>query len=73
MFESAYYSEEKTKNPNVYIDVFKNGIPADFRLIGATTRKTGRNSFEAVRSRCVEIYFNPLTRDNIEKDNLRCG
>ena len=39
MFESAYYSEENKKIPTYIHDVFKNGIPADFRLIGATTRK----------------------------------
>ena len=66
MFESAYYSEENKKIPTYIHDVFKNGIPADFRLIGATTRKPEEIP-EAVRSRCVEIYFNPLTRDNIEK------
>ena len=38
MFESAYYSEENKKIPTYIHDVFKNGIPADFRLIGATTR-----------------------------------
>ena len=66
MFESAYYSEENKKIPTYIHDVLKNGIPADFRLIGATTRKPEEIP-EAVRSRCVEIYFNPLTRDNIEK------
>ena len=35
---SAYYSSENTQIPEYIHDIFKNGLPADFRLIGATTR-----------------------------------
>lgn len=66
MFESAYYSEGNKNIPEYIHDVFKNGIPADFRLIGATTKKP-EDIPEAVRSRCVEIYFNPLSKESIEK------
>ncbi len=66
MFESAYYSSANKNIPEYIHDIFKNGIPADFRLIGATTRKPEEIP-EAIRSRCVEIYFSPLTRENIEK------
>lgn len=60
MFESSYY-DSKNKNIPLYIhDIFKNGIPADFRLIGATTRKPSEIP-EAIRSRCVEVFFNPLS------------
>ena len=38
LFESAYYSSTNKNIPPHIHDVFKNGIPADFRLIGATTR-----------------------------------
>lgn len=66
MLESAYYSECNKNIPTYVHDIFKNGIPADFRLIGATTRKS-EDIPEAIRSRCVEVYFNTLTRENIEK------
>lgn len=65
-FESAYYSEFDSNIPPYIHDIFKNGMPADFRLIGATT-KGGNDIPEAIRSRCVEIFFNPLTRESIEK------
>lgn len=65
MFESAYYSEGNKNIPLYIHDIFKNGIPADFRLIGATTRKSEEIP-EAIRSRCVEVYFSALTRENIE-------
>lgn len=64
MFESAYYSEGSKNIPTYIHDIFRNGIPADFRLIGATTRKSEEIP-EAIRSRCVEIYFNSLTREQI--------
>lgn len=65
MFESAYYSSTNKNIPTYIHDIFQNGIPADFRLIGATTRKPEEIP-PAIRSRCVEIYFNPLSRANIE-------
>ncbi|MCH5210570.1 MAG: AAA family ATPase [Oscillospiraceae bacterium] len=70
MFESAYYSQENKNIPEYIHDIFKNGIPADFRLIGATTRKSDEIP-EAIRSRCVEIWFNELSRDDIEKIILK--
>lgn len=65
-FESAYYSSSNKKIPPYIHDIFKNGIPADFRLVGATTRKPEEIP-EAVRSRCVEVYFNALKRKDVEK------
>lgn len=64
MFESSYYNRNDKKIPLYIHDIFKNGIPADFRLIGATTRKPSEIP-EAIRSRCVEIYFNPLKLNDI--------
>ena len=64
IFESAYYSSTNKNIPTYIHDIFKNGLPADFRLIGATTRKPEEIP-EAKRSRCVEIFFNPLTFNNI--------
>lgn len=65
-FESAYYSEFNRKIPAYIHDIFQNGMPADFRLVGATTRKPNEIP-EAIRSRCVEIYFSALTKENILK------
>ena len=74
--ESSYYSSSNKKIPIYIRDVFENGLPADFRLIGATTRTPDKIP-EAVRSRCVEIYFNPLMRRDIisiiSQTSKRCG
>ncbi|MGG0720421.1 ATP-dependent protease LonB [Robertmurraya massiliosenegalensis] len=64
--ESAYYNEENTQIPNHIHDIFKNGLPADFRLIGATTR-TPSEIPPAIRSRCMEVFFRELTEDEIER------
>lgn len=63
--ESAYYNEENTQIPTHIHDIFKNGLPADFRLIGATTR-TPSEIPPAIRSRCMEVFFRELTEDEIE-------
>jgi ATP-dependent Lon protease len=62
--ESAYYHEENTQIPNHIHDIFKNGLPADFRLIGATTR-TPSEIPPAIRSRCMEVFFRELSQDEI--------
>jgi ATP-dependent Lon protease len=64
--ESAYYSEENTQIPQHIHDIFKNGLPADFRLIGATTR-TPAEIPPAIRSRCLEVYFRALKPSEIIK------
>lgn len=64
-FESAYYSKSNKNIPLHIHNVFKNGIPADFRLVGATT-KSPEAIPEALRSRCIEIYFNPLSSKDIQ-------
>ncbi len=66
MYESAYYSRSSKQIPRHVKDVFENGMPADFRLVGATTRPPSKIP-EALRSRCVEIYFNPLTPADVER------
>lgn len=63
-FESAYYSSGCKKIPAYIHDIFQNGLPADFRLIGATTRKPEELP-EAIRSRCVEVFFSELTRSDM--------
>ncbi|TVY04037.1 ATP-dependent protease LonB [Cohnella terricola] len=57
--ESAYYHAEDTNIPMYIHDIFQNGLPADFRLVGATTRSPGELP-PALRSRCMEVYFRPL-------------
>lgn len=64
--ESAYYSEENSLIPTYIHDIFKNGLPADFRLVGATTRSPEEIS-PAIRSRCLEVFFHELETDEIEK------
>jgi ATP-dependent Lon protease len=64
--ESAYYHEENTQIPNHIHDIFKNGLPADFRLVGATTR-TPSEIPPAIRSRCMEVFFRELNQEEIAK------
>lgn len=64
--ESAYYSSEDTNIPQHIHDIFQNGLPADFRLVGATTR-TPEEIPPAIRSRCVEIFFNNLSPNDVKK------
>ncbi len=58
-FESAYYSPDNTNIPQHIHDIFQHGLPADFRLVGATTRQPS-DLPPALRSRCIELYFKPL-------------
>ncbi|MCH1627622.1 ATP-dependent protease LonB [Fredinandcohnia quinoae] len=62
--ESAYYSEENAQIPTHIHDIFKNGLPADFRMIGATTR-TPTEIPPAIRSRCLEVFFRELDQDEL--------
>lgn len=64
--ESAYYNSEDTNIPGHIHEIFKNGLPADFRLVGATTRPAEEIS-PALRSRCIEIYFKPLSKEHIKR------
>lgn len=65
-FESAYYDPTDPKVPPYIKMLFDDGAPADFVLIGATTRDA-RHINPALRSRCAEIYFEPLTPADIMK------
>lgn len=64
--ESAYYSSEDTQIPAHIHEIFQNGLPADFRLVGATTRMPHEIP-PAIRSRCLEIFFRPLKPDEIRR------
>ncbi|HWQ61131.1 MAG TPA: S16 family serine protease, partial [Negativicutes bacterium] len=52
--------------PKYIKKLFEEGAPADFILIGATTRDA-QDITPAIRSRCAEIYFEPLTPKSIEE------
>ncbi|MGQ0452116.1 thiamine pyrophosphate-binding protein, partial [Bacillus sp. SS-TM] len=64
--ESAYYSEENTMIPTYIHDIFQKGLPADFRLVGATTRSPEEIP-PAIRSRCLEVFFRELDTEEIQK------
>lgn len=64
--ESSYYNSEDTNIPSHIHDIFQNGLPADFRLVGATT-KLPQDIPPAIRSRCVEIFFRPLASDEVAR------
>jgi Lon-like ATP-dependent protease len=57
--ESAYFNPDDSNVPSHIKDIFENGLPADFRLIGATTRMP-EDIPAAIRSRCLEVFFKPL-------------
>ncbi|NOW92660.1 Lon-like ATP-dependent protease [Clostridium beijerinckii] len=69
--DSSYYSSEDANMPKYIKEVFDNGLPADFRLIGATTRAP-HEIIPAIRSRCVEIFFRALLPEEIEKIAENC-
>ena len=64
MLESAYYSADDASVPRYIHDIFKNGLPADFRLVGATTRSPQEIS-PALRSRCMEVFFRALEPEEV--------
>jgi ATP-dependent Lon protease len=63
-FESSYYDESAPNVPEYVKRLFREGAPADFILIGATTREP-EDIDPAIRSRCAEIFFSPLTQHQI--------
>ena len=65
-FDSAYYDPSDPNVPKYIKKLFDEGAPADFILIGATTRDSSDIN-PAIRSRCAEIYFEPLTPKHIEE------
>jgi Lon-like ATP-dependent protease len=70
--ESAYYNEESHQIPAYIHEIFQQGLPADFRLIGATTRRPEEIP-PAIRSRCLEIFFNDLSRADVRKIAARAA
>ncbi len=70
--ESSYYNSEDTNIPRHIHEMFQNGLPADFRLIGATTR-TPEEMPPAVRSRCLEIFFRGLHPNEVAEIALNAA
>ena len=65
VFESSYFDEDDPRVPQYIRKLFTEGAPADFILIGATTRDP-EDLTPALRSRCAEVFFNPLGQDHIQ-------
>ncbi|MBL0385086.1 Lon family ATP-dependent protease [Tumebacillus sp. ITR2] len=64
-FDSPYYDPDDVNVPKYIKKLFEEGAPADFVLIGATTRDPSEIN-PALRSRCAEIFFEPLVPDQVE-------
>ncbi|MDN5348399.1 MAG: ATP-dependent Lon protease [Clostridia bacterium] len=64
-FDSSYFDPYDENVPRYIRKLFQEGAPADFVLIGATTRDPEELN-PALRSRCAEIFFDPLTPADIE-------
>jgi ATP-dependent Lon protease len=59
-YDSSYYDPHEPNIPQYIKKIFEEGAPADFILIGATTRDQEEIN-PAIRSRCAEVFFEPLT------------
>ncbi|MFA7468030.1 MAG: S16 family serine protease, partial [Desulfotomaculaceae bacterium] len=71
-FESSYYDPTEANIPQYIKKLFEVGAPADFILIGATTREPEEIN-PAIRSRCAEIFFDPLTPQDIREIVLQAA
>ncbi len=65
-FQSSYYNRDNKHTPPYIHEIFQKGIPADFRLIGATTRNPS-DIPPALRSRCTEVFFEGLDEKAVEQ------
>lgn len=65
-FDSSYFDPNDENVPQYIRKLFAEGAPADFVLIGATTRDPADVN-PALRSRCAEVFFEPLTPVDITR------
>lgn len=65
-FSSSYYDPDDENTPAYIKYLFEKGAPADFVLIGATTKEPHEINL-ALRSRCTEVFFEPLSNEDIKK------
>ncbi len=63
-FESSYFDASDPSVPAYVKKLFAEGAPADFVMIGATTRDPSEID-AAIRSRCAEVFFEPLTETQV--------
>ncbi len=63
-FDSSYYDPTDPRVPEYVRRLFDKGAPADFVMVGATTRDPEEIS-PALRSRCAEVFFDALTPSHI--------
>ncbi len=71
-FESSYYDPDNPHLPAYVKRLFEEGAPADFVLIGATTKEPEEIS-ATLRSRCAEVFFDQLSQDGIQKIVRQAG
>ncbi len=64
-FDSSYYDPSDPNVPKYSKKLCEEGAPADFILIGATTRDPSEIN-PALRSRCAEVFFEPLSQKDIQ-------
>jgi len=64
-FDSSYYDPGNIQVPQWIKKLFDEGAPADFVLIGATTRDPAQLN-PALRSRCSEVFFVPLEPKDVQ-------
>ncbi|MDR3540777.1 MAG: Lon family ATP-dependent protease [Desulfosporosinus sp.] len=64
-FDSSYYDPGNPQIPQWIKKLFDEGAPADFVLIGATTRDPSELN-PAIRSRCSEVFFVPLEPRDVQ-------
>ena len=65
-FESSYYDPDHPHLPAYVRRLFERGAPADFVLIGATTKEPEEIS-PTLRSRCAEVFFEALSQEDVQK------
>ena len=65
-FDSSYFDQTDETVPDYIKKLFESGAPADFILIGATTRPPQEIN-PALRSRTSSVFFEPLTKDKVAK------
>ncbi|MBE3584165.1 MAG: AAA family ATPase [Limnochordaceae bacterium] len=70
-FHSAYYDADNPAYPPSVRRLFEEGAPADFVLIGATSRAPAELP-PALRSRCAEVFFQALLPEQIQAIVRQC-
>ncbi|HEY3246811.1 MAG TPA: Lon family ATP-dependent protease [bacterium] len=65
-FESSYYDPDHPHLPAYVRQLFERGAPADFVLIGATTKEPDEIS-PTLRSRCAEVFVESLSQEDVQK------